>query len=177
MPRKGKNLKLAGCHRLLLVSGSRSCPSEAPLWRHKAKVKLGPTESFGRDALRRVLADWRLLVNDRGAPVWRAFRTHYRFAFAVDSKCDQKLARDQRRCSQAMINLKLLNGLSRILSQKPVDRMSVVATLPQSALNLLNYSISLAEQDWDRTRTVFGSRRIKIASNAKREEDRQQKIS
>ena len=28
----------------------------ASRWRHKAKVKLGPTGSFGRDALRRVLA-------------------------------------------------------------------------------------------------------------------------
>jgi len=103
-------------------------------------------EDHGRQSLEESTeqspADWRLLVNDRGA-----IRAHYRFAFAVNSKCDQKPARDQRRCSQAMINLKLLDCVSRILSQKPVDRMSVVATLPQSELNLLNYSISLAEQD------------------------------
>jgi len=47
-----------------------------------------------------------------------------------------------------MINLKSLNRLLRIQSHKPVDRMSVVATLPQSELNLLNHRISLAEQDW-----------------------------
>jgi hypothetical protein len=38
----------------------------APRCRHKAKVKLGPTRSFGRDALRRVLARNEYIVIHRG---------------------------------------------------------------------------------------------------------------
>ena len=37
----------------------------APLCHHKAKVKLGPTGSFGRDALRRVLARINLLTVEK----------------------------------------------------------------------------------------------------------------
>ena len=61
-----------------------------PRWRHKAKVKLGPTRSFGRDALRRVLAR-----NARGqGPSGVCWPAHFDFALRKDSSGKAKQIRE-----------------------------------------------------------------------------------
>jgi len=45
------------------MSPTAECAVPSRGWRHQAKVKLGPTGSFGRDALRRVLGVVRDVAN------------------------------------------------------------------------------------------------------------------